>query len=315
MNSVKDEVLRVLENNTGEYFSGETLAKNLGVSRAAVNKAIKSLSGEGYEIDAVTNKGYSLVGGDILSAASVRGFLPERYESIKINFFKSTDSTNNEAKRVIYVEEKPSVFIADEQTGGRGRLGRSFYSPSGESVYLSLLLKPKTNMGLKITSLVAVAVCRAIESLTYQKAEIKWVNDVFIGGKKVAGILCEGVSGFESNEIDAVVIGVGLNCRAKFPAELKDIAGNILENVSVTRSALASKVIENVLDILDDLDNAKIMDEYRKRSLVLGEEVRFFENNEWHEGKVTNILDDGSLEINNGEKIINSGEVTVRKKQ
>lgn len=314
MSSVKEKVLKVLEKGRGEYFSGENLAKEIGVSRTSVNKAIKTLELDGYEIDAVTNKGYSLVGGDILSEASVRCYLPEKYENVKVNFFKSTDSTNNEAKRVIYQEEKPSIFLADEQTGGRGRLGRTFYSPSGESIYLSLLVKPNTNMGLKITSYVAVAVCRAIESLTDKKAEIKWVNDIFIDGKKVAGILCEGVSGFESNEIDAVVIGVGINCHVKFPSELMDIAGNVLEDTSVTRSELASKVIANILDILEELDNDKIMDEYRQKSLVLGKEIRYLEMNKWHEGVVTKILDDGSLEINGGEKIINSGEVTIRNK-
>lgn len=314
MSSIKDKVLKVLEKGRGEYFSGENLAKEIGVSRTSVNKAIKTLELDGYEIDAVTNKGYSLVGGDILSETSVRCYLPEKYESIKINFFKSTDSTNNEAKRVIYQEEKPSVFLADEQTGGRGRLGRTFYSPSGESIYLSLLVKPNTNMGLKITSYVAVAVCRAIESLTSKKTEIKWVNDIFCDGKKVSGILCEGVSGFESNEIDAVVIGVGINCHVKFTGELESIADNVLEDTTVTRSELAAKVITDILDILEELDNDKVMDEYRKKSMVLSKEIRYLEMDKWHEGVVTNILNDGSLEINNGEKIINSGEVTIRKK-
>ena len=130
----------------------------------------------------------------------------------------------------------------------------------------------------------------------------------------MSGILCEGVSGFESNEIDAVVIGVGINCHVKFTGELESIAGNVLEDTTVTRSELAAKVITDILDILEELYNDKVMDEYRKKSMVLSKEIRYLEMDKWHEGVVTNILNDSSLEINNGEKIINSGEVTVRKK-
>lgn len=311
--SIKSEVLYELERNNG-YISGEQLASRLGVSRVAVNKAIKSLVNDGYTINAVTNKGYCMVKNDILSAEGVRGYLPDMYKDIKINFYKQIDSTNNEAKRAIYTETKPAVFLADSQTNGRGRLGRSFYSPQGESIYLSILLKPNFQNGVKITSYVAVAVAMAIEELTDKKVDIKWVNDLFINGKKVVGILCEGVTGLENNELEAVVIGVGLNCRlSNIPKDIENIVGNILADTDVSRNKLTAKVITNIMDILSKTDDS-VMQIYRQKSMVLGKEIKYFVDNEWHYGKVQNIDDNGALLVSSddGTRLINSGEVTIR---
>lgn len=316
MSKVKSEALSYLEKNKGDFFSGEKLAGELKVSRTAVNKAIKALIAEGYPITAVTNKGYCLAESDILSIEGIVNYLPDGLKGVKINFYKETDSTNNEAKKAIYTEEKPSVFVADEQTAGRGRLGRDFYSPGGQSVYLSLLVKPECVNGLKITAYAAVAVVDAIEELTSEKASIKWVNDVFIGDKKVAGILCEGVTALENNELEAAVIGVGMNCRVQcFPDELYDVAGNILENSKISRNELTAKVISNILYILDNVDDKQIMERYREKSMVLGKTVRYRLNGIWYEGSVINIDDNGALVVkkDNRTVTINSGEVTIRK--
>ncbi len=315
MKNVKSAVLTTLEKHRDEFFSGEMLAKKIGATRSAVNKAIKQLRNEGYNIDAVSNKGYSLVHTDLLSEEGIRYYLDDKNKDIKINFFKEIDSTNNEAKRVIYSEVKPSIFVSEMQTNGRGRLGRNFYSPCGESIYLSLLVKPNTSLGLKITSYVAVAVSDAIESLTGQNVGIKWVNDIYINDKKVVGILCEGVSSLENNEIEAVVIGVGLNCRVKnFPEEIKDIAGNILDNSTITRNEFCAKVIDNILDILTKIDDNSVMEKYREKSIVIGKDIRYIKNGETLFGKVKNINDNGALvvEDNGVEKIIDTGEVTIR---
>ena len=316
MKNVKSQVLTTLEKHRGEFFSGEMLAKKIGATRSAVNKAIKQLRNEGYKVDAVSNKGYSLVDCDLLSTEGIRYYLSDDNKNLNINFFKEIDSTNNEAKREIYSAIKPSVFVSEKQTAGRGRLGRSFYSPSNESIYLSLLVKPNSNIGLKITSYVAVAVSNAIESLTNQNVGIKWVNDIYINNKKVVGILCEGVTSLENNELEAVVIGVGLNCRVKnFPPEIKDIAGNILENSTVTRNELCAKVIDNILDVLSRFDDATIMDVYRQKSIIMGKDIRYIKDNDEHFATVKTINDNGALVVENDgiETIIDTGEVTIRK--
>ena len=316
MKNVKSAVLTTLEKNRGDFFSGEVLANKIGATRSAVNKAIKQLRNEGYNIDAISNKGYSLVDTDLLSEEGIRFYLDDKNKDIKINFFKEIDSTNNEAKRVIYTECKPCVFVSEMQTNGRGRLGRSFYSPSNESIYLSLLLKPNTSLGLKITSYVAVAVSDAIESLTGQNVGIKWVNDIYIDNKKVVGILCEGVSSLENQELEAVVIGIGLNCRVKnFPQEIKNIAGNILDNCTITRNELCAKVIDNILDILTRFDDSTVMDRYREKSIIIGQNIRYEKNGNTRYGKVKTINDSGALVVEENENlvIIDSGEVTIRK--
>ena len=303
----------MLEGNRNEYFSGESLAKQLGVSRVAVNKAIKQLRNEGYNIQAVNNRGYSLVDTDLLSEEGIRFYLKNK--DIKINFYKQIDSTNNEAKRVIYSEVKPAVFVSEMQTNGRGRLGRTFYSPSNESIFLSLLVKPNTSIGLKITSYVAVAVCDAIESLTGQNVGIKWVNDIYLNNKKVVGILCEGVTSLENNELEAVVIGVGINCRVQnFPTDIADIAGNVLEGSTVTRNELCAKVIDNIIKNISDFSCCDIMDRYREKSIVIGKDIKYIKNDEIRYATVKTINNDGALVVveNGEEKIINTGEISIR---
>ena len=210
--TTKEKLLELFEANKGTYFSGEELAENLALSRAAVWKAVKSLRSEGYAIDAVTNKGYCLsTATDILSPQGIRKYLDTEYQDWNLKVLPTVTSTNAvvreladsvqinreqaSEKQASDVQESISpgrenqeieyVVIANEQTKGRGRRGREFYSPEGTGVYMSLLLKPNhysARQAMRFTTMAAVAMCEAIEEISEEKAQIKWVNDVFVNG-------------------------------------------------------------------------------------------------------------------------------------
>ena len=249
--TVKQSVLRALGEARGASVSGEVLAQSLGVSRAAVWKAIKSLQGEGYRISAGTNRGYRLEEyPDLLTAEGISAMLPLELAQLDLRVFDEIDSTNLEAKRLAMTGLSRCAVIADRQTAGRGRLGRSFYSPPGCGIYTSLLLRPRPDQLADVTLLTTaagVAVCRALEKAAGVQAEIKWVNDLYLNGKKICGILTEGVTDFESGMIESIVIGYGVNFRddAHLPEELRPIVGSVFgaEPPTVTRSALAAAML------------------------------------------------------------------------
>ena len=200
--ALKEEVLKYLSDNSSEYISGEELAHSLGKSRTAVWKAIKSLQADGYRIDAVTNRGYMLdADNDILNAQEIKKSLSF---DCRVEYYKTLDSTNNVAKRIIAEgEDDVLLVVGEEQTAGRGRQGKSFYSPGGTGIYMSLVVHPMIELqnAVTATTAAAVAVCRAIESLTDKKPMIKWVNDVYLNGKKICGILTEAVTDFETQTV------------------------------------------------------------------------------------------------------------------
>lgn len=188
--TVKEHILALLDSRKGEYLSGEDIAGQLSVTRSAVWKAIKSLQTEGYSIQAVTNKGYSLSAQtDILSAAAVSRYLDARGQKLSLEVFKSVVSTNEMVKTLASGgEAEGKVILAEEQTAGRGRKGRPFFSPSGTGIYMSILLRPKLSAAdaTLLTTSAAVAVALAIESVSGLSTQIKWVNDVFMNGKRYA---------------------------------------------------------------------------------------------------------------------------------
>ena len=227
--STKSKLLEVLEANKGGYISGEELAAKLEVSRTAVWKAVKNLREEGYQIRAVTNKGYALEEeNDILSSEGIRQWL--HHKGAEVEVWKEIPSTNQRLKQAAVEKKLPSgSFVAAEsQNAGKGRRGRTFYSPKGSGLYLSVLLYPSktAHESLEITAAAAVAVCRAVEKCCGVSLGIKWVNDLYLGEKKVCGILTEAVTDFETGDIEFVVVGIGLNLyepKEGFPKEiLKD---------------------------------------------------------------------------------------------
>ncbi len=318
-----DKVLLILEEQCGNFVSGEAIGVKLSLTRAAIWKAVSTLRQQGYTISSSTKLGYKLEGGcDRLSVKGIKALLSEPLEIIH---YSEVDSTNTVAKRLaLEGVSAPLVVVADTQTKGRGRGGKAFFSPVQSGLYLSLLIKPNFTvaMALRITAAAAIAVSRAIEELSDEKATIKWVNDIFLGEKKVCGILTEGVSGFESGKLESVVIGIGINFKIPkggFPKELQETATALYGKKvpqGVTKNQLAAKVLENLLSLLAQLDHPQFMEEYRQRSMVLNKEITVYHGREQYNGVVRHITDDGGLIVtleDGSERELNSGEITIRK--
>lgn len=323
--SVKESVLKILEENRETSISGEELAKYLSVSRAAVWKAINALRGEGYNITAVTNRGYQLTkDNDLLSAEGIKIFLNPKYNENYIRVYKTIDSTNQEAKKFLMDDDIPhgTVLLSEEQTAGRGRFQRKFFSPSNNGIYMSVILRPNIELSkaIHITTSAAVSVCRAIENLTNKRPKIKWVNDIFLDEKKICGILTEASGNFESGRVENVVVGIGINFKTKeadFPDDIKDVAGSIFEGEepNITRNQLVAEILNELLYMCDNLEDKSIMQEYKVLSFVLGKKVSFLKNNRLNKAKAVDISDEGALVVQyeNGDlDYLNSGEISIK---
>lgn len=250
---------------------------------------------------------------DILSADAIKSYLPADFFG-DIVVKEITDSTNTDAARIAKDAPHGTVVIADAQTAGRGRLGKSFFAPKG-GIYMSVILK----LGLAfsdavlVTTAASVSVCKAIEAVSDVQPQIKWVNDILLDGKKICGISCEAVSSCEM--IDSVILGIGVNFSAQeFPEELRDTAGVLFEKPTVSRNQLIAEILKNILSDTKDLSSRNFIDEYRKRSAVLGKSIRYLENNVWSNAEAVGIDENGGLIIleNEKRKTLVSGEITLR---
>ena len=347
--STKGNILKTLEENKGMTISGEELANRLNISRAAVWKAIQELRKDGHRIDAVTRKGYCLTpGSDVLSVEGILPYVTKGDMAGRIHVFKSVASTNLTCKKMA-LDGAPSgtVVIAEEQTKGRGRLGRSFCSPLAGGIYMSFILEPRFDMtkSVLITTAASVAVCKAIEKVTGILCQIKWVNDIYLGGKKICGILTEAVSDFESGQIEHIVIGIGINystASSAFPKELRETAGSLFgdgpagsndhhpakgsvaSDPAITRNRLIAEVINQILAINENLESRGFMPEYKERSFVLGKEILIIptggagNDRNLSEGTMAVALDideDGGLVVryqDGSVHTLNSGEISIR---
>lgn len=320
---MKPELLEYLEAHKGEYVSGESIAGMLGVTRAAVWKYVEALRREGHIINAVTNKGYSLTQSrDILSEGGIREKLAPNSKVTQVFCLDEVDSTNNYAKRLAITQALHGTLIAaDKQTAGRGRHGHTFESPAGTGLYMSLILRPGLDVKRfqMITVADAVAVCLAIEELypaSRGKLGIKWVNDVFLGGRKVAGILTEAVSSVENGEIQSVITGIGINVFTHdFSEEVSRTAGAIFakgEEGVFTRNELCARIADKVMEFAENLSDPEIIAAYRERSVLTGKAVTFMKNEKECRAVVEGIDDFGGLVVANdfGElETLRSGEV------
>lgn len=279
----KEKMLALLESHKGEYFSGEEIARLLSVSRTAVWKAVNSLRSAGYEIDAVQNRGYCLdAHTDILSVQGIRKHLDPRWESLDLEVLPCANSTNALLReRAAMGAPEGSVLLANQQTKGRGRLGREFYSPPDTGIYMSLLLRPQAMepaQAVKLTTMAAVAACSAIEQVSGKQAQIKWVNDILISGKKVCGILTEASFGLETGRLDYAIVGIGFNVyppAAGFPPELAEIADSILRNQQDdSKNKLTASFLNHFLEIYHREDPSEYAAAYRERSMVIGRPIQ-----------------------------------------
>lgn len=328
--TTKEQTLAMLEENRGQYVSGAAIGASLNVTRAAVWKAVRTLRSEGYEIDAVTNRGYGLLThSDRLHPAGIRAHLHHsELQPDAIRVRKVMASTNQDAKALaLEGAAHGTVVLAEEQTAGRGRLGRSFHSPRGTGLYMSLVLRPSGTLetAVAITQAAAVAVCRALRDELGIEAKIKWVNDLYVGGRKICGILTEGVSDMESGQIEALVLGIGLNLEEPadgFPREIAGVAGALFptseaEHLPISRNRLAAAILDRVLDLAADLSDRSFLVEYRERCFLLDQPVWVTQGEESYDAVARAIDDDGALLVEtNGELIrLRSGEVSVRTRE
>lgn len=320
---LKYQVLRILEENRGSSVNGMKLAKELYVTRSAIWKAMKALQKDGYRIEAVPNKGYCLLSeNDIVSVESITPYLTGNAKSFQLDVRQTVTSTNTIAKELAAKGAKEgTVIIAREQTEGKGRMGRSFYSPMASGVYFSLILRPTLNLedSLLITTAAAVAVVKAIEEVTGVKAGIKWVNDIFADGKKVCGILTEASLNFESGGLEYAVIGIGINVETdNFPKELTHIAGSLFSDKPTDqpiKSMLVAEVLNNIAECMSSLTDKRYLEEYRRHSFLLGQEILVLKGNTSVSAKALDIDDKARLivEYPDGRiETLSSGEVSVR---
>lgn len=322
--NTKNRILELLEKSKNESLSGEKIAELLDISRNAVWKAINVLKKDGYKIEAVNNRGYRLsTDNNILSVAGINPYLASDDYSSKIHIYKSLESTNKTAKEMAVNDyEHGTIVIADTQTSGRGRRGRSFYSPPGTGLYMSIILRsgfvdlPDATL---ITAGAAVVVCKAIKAVTGKEPAIKWVNDVFLDNKKICGILTEAVTDIESNSIQWFVVGIGINISTdSFPNDLNQAVTSLFpvdnENARI-RNRLAAEIINIILTSNDWVTGKNLHSEYKSRLMLLGRRIIVTEPNKTYEALALDIDENNRLIIkkdNNETTVLSSGEVSVK---
>ena len=325
----------LIEQN-GSPLSGEDAALNLGLSRVSVWKAVQKLRDEGYKIEGGKNKGYILKSSsDVLNAFSIEKNLSAFAQSVckgKVEVFKTIDSTNTEAKRRLSSSSRAetlhgTVLFAEHQSAGRGRFSRSFYSPRGAGLYFSLIFCPsipamterEVPSSALYTAISATVICRCLKALGFAP-QIKWVNDIYLNGKKICGILSEGIIDMETSSVQAVIIGIGLNVKeSNFPPELKNKAGALFseaEDLPLNRNVLASSIISSLIEALYGLHSQNtLMEEYKSLSLLTGKKVKVLPfAGTPYQALVLGISDLGHLiiETDDGKKNeLISGEVSL----
>ena len=313
--------LEMLEKNKGEVLSGESIAGELGCTRAAVWKAVKSLREEGYHIEAGPNKGYMLAKDtNRLSQEGIRLFLDD--PKVKIDIYDELESTNQTAKKEAMMGEAGhgAFVIARSQTAGRGRRGREFYSPADTGLYMSVILKPQGTIhdSLLITTAAAVAVYRAVAQLCGIQLDIKWVNDLFYKGKKVCGILTEAVTDFESGNIEFVVVGMGLNLyldQENLPQKLRSIAGALYETKEDAEQTDRNKLTAMIVNELrKETADMKLSPDYVTHNMIPGHQITITDGNSSRQAFALEICRDGRLKVreeDGQETILSFGEVSV----
>lgn len=321
----KQEILTMLKPRQ-DYLSGEVISQRLGISRAAVNKAINSLRQDGYEIESSTRKGYRLVASpDLLTEGEIKPWLHTKYLGDPLLCFSEVDSTSNYLKRESHRLPSGAVAVANSQTGGRGRLGRAFHSPQDKGIYLSVLLKPTVEpaQALNLTAYIAVAVCEAVERTTGLRLDIKWTNDLLLAGKKVCGILTEMAIEGECGTLEYIVPGIGLNVNevtTDFPENIQKIAGSLAMKGGkpIQRGDLAAELINSLDTMYEDWVNKKgnYLERYRAACITLGKEVQILRpGREPVVAFAEEIDDDFGLIVRHPDgsrETVTSGEVSVR---
>ena len=317
---MKEKLLNLLM-ECEDYISGEEIGEKLGVSRAAVWKNINALRKDGYIIEAVTNKGYKLdKKSDVISPLQIEKSLNTRYMGRKFIYHETVTSTNDVCKEIADESPEGTAVTCDEQTGGKGRLGRVWKSPKGTGVWISIILKPDISpMSVSSVTLAAgLAVCRTVKKVSGLEAGIKWPNDVYVNGRKLCGILTEMSAQIE--KVDYVIVGIGINANTEyFPEELEYIACSLYTEACVKfdRNLIIKTLLEEFENIYDKFNMygfSAIRSEYEKECINIGRRVNVI-SKDGFEGTAIGVNSDGELMVrkDTGEEVtVFSGEVSIR---
>ncbi len=324
--NVREAVLKALAGAGRDGISGASLADSLGVSRNAVWKAVKVLQENGFDVES-SSTGYRISPeNNKLSAELIKSFLPDGDERV-CEVYDSIDSTNNRAKELAASGAANGTFVAaDMQTLGRGRLGRSFVSPAGKGLYMSVVIRPELSIeeSSMITAAAACACASAVEKLSGHRTDIKWVNDLYMNGKKICGILTEASLGLEMRSLDYAVIGIGINVRSAgddFDEQLRSIASSVEDETGkiINRNELCAEILSSLDLYLGKIHDRSFLDEYRSREVLTGHDITANVGNEAISAKAAGIDDNANLVVimpDGTERHLSSGEANlVRCKQ
>ena len=320
---MKEEILRLLRSADG-YISGQELCNRFGVSRTAVWKAINQLKEAGYEIEAQQNKGYKLMAApDLMTEAEIKSLMHTDWVAKEVLYFDTIDSTNIKAQELAEKGyQSGTLVVADKQESGKGRRGRSWVSPSGTGIFMTLMLKPdiNPNNASMLTLVAALAVAKAITSVTGEEALIKWPNDIVVNGKKVCGILTEMNAQFDY--INHIVVGIGINVHNEsFPEEISQMASSLMIEAGGKRFHRAQIIAETMSyfeqyydTFLKTQDLSALVREYDELLVNRNKSVRVLDPKEPFDGKAMGITPKGELIVDTWEsrKLVSSGEVSVR---
>lgn len=320
---MKEEILRLLRSADG-YISGQELCNRFGVSRTAVWKAINQLKEAGYEIEAQQNKGYKLMAApDLMTEAEIKSLMHTDWVAKEVLYFDTIDSTNIKAQELAekgYLSG--TLVVADKQESGKGRRGRSWVSPSGTGIFMTLMIKPdiNPNNASMLTLVAALAVAKAITSVTGEEAMIKWPNDIVVNSKKVCGILTEMNAQFDY--INNIVVGIGINVHNEsFPEEISQMASSLMIEAGGKRFHRAQIIAETMSyfeqyydTFLKTQDLSALVREYDELLVNRNKSVRVLDPKEPFDGKAMGITPKGELIVDTWEsrKLVSSGEVSVR---
>lgn len=320
---MKEEILRLLRSADG-YISGQELCNRFGVSRTAVWKAINQLKEAGYEIEAQQNKGYRLMAApDLMTEAEIKSLMHTDWVAKEVLYFDTIDSTNTKAQELAEKGyQSGTLVVADKQESGKGRRGRSWVSPSGTGIFMTLMIKPNINPNnaSMLTLVAALAVAKAITSVTGEEALIKWPNDIVVNGKKVCGILTEMNAQFDY--INHIVVGIGINVHNEsFPEEISQMASSLMIEAGGKRFHRAQIIAETMSyfeqyydTFLKTQDLSALVREYDELLVNRNKSVRVLDPKEPFDGKAMGITPKGELIVDTWEsrKLVSSGEVSVR---
>lgn len=321
---MNNKILDILKNTEG-YISGEEIGEKLGVSRTAVWKAISKLKKEGYNIEAVNNRGYHIIDDvDIINEKEIQDAIHTEILGKKIIFKDTVTSTNDVIKYIAEKGEKEgTVAVSEIQTAGRGRMGRKWESERGDGLWFSILLRPDIDprKAPMLTLLAGLCVCRAARRVTGLDVSIKWPNDVIINDKKICGILTE--MSTEIQKINYIVVGIGINVNTEnFPEELSDVATSLKKEAGkdFSRKELLNEVLKDFEMYYNKYvkygDFSIFTEEYEKMCNTIGRDINVI-GRETYPAKAVGINESGELIVekeNGTREIVFSGEVSVRRR-